>query len=531
MSPSSAAGPTAITASGAAPGQVYKIEPPYYPIVYVRGYAMAASEREETFYDAYYGFSTTSVEKRQAPPPEYFEADVFEGQFIRLMKSHGYADEVNRGLEGGRGNPSRGIWICRFYDRDYIREKLRSIEEHAADLDDLVRKRIPARLRDCGADLGPNNSDYKVILMAHSMGGLVCRTLIQNILPAAGEDPKRWVHRLVTMGSPHRGIELGRIPDFLEDLVTSTLNPFDANIFREERMRQYLKLGKEFDVHSLGPADSPSSYPVKRCLCIIGSDYASYRVAKGLVKEATGNFSDGLVKQDRAYVVSGPAPPEGQPYAPERKSFWANVHRAHSGYRGIVNSYESYENIQRFLFGDTMAEVTLERIQLNSPLAEDSFYDFEFLFSVRNTGVYLHQMQQDPCENAQRFARKDLPGRLVLHTGFMNSRFRDPQTPFSHFALKLRVVEHRLRPGLLWDREYPERPIYNETLEMRIGDLDAAGNTKVEHRWLSEEAGTWQPLQPAADGVYIVPLRAAGAVSADLALRASRWPDAKLTGD
>src|SRR5262245_52500485 len=77
----------------------FKIEKPYYPIVYVRGYAMRASERQKTFNDTYYGFSATSVEKRQAPPPQYFEADVFEGQLIRFMKmkDYGYADSVNRG--------------------------------------------------------------------------------------------------------------------------------------------------------------------------------------------------------------------------------------------------------------------------------------------------------------------------------------------------------------------------------------------------------------------------------------------------
>ena len=37
----------------------HKIEPPYYPIVYVRGYAMTAGERADVFHDAYYGFAAT----------------------------------------------------------------------------------------------------------------------------------------------------------------------------------------------------------------------------------------------------------------------------------------------------------------------------------------------------------------------------------------------------------------------------------------------------------------------------------------
>ena len=40
------------------------------------------------------------------------------------------------------------------------------------------------------------------------------------------------VHTLVTMGTPHKGIDLGRIPDVLENFLTTRLNPFDANIFQ-----------------------------------------------------------------------------------------------------------------------------------------------------------------------------------------------------------------------------------------------------------------------------------------------------------
>ena len=69
----------------------YKLEPPHYPIVYVRGYAMTENEREETFHDTYYGFAATSVEKRQAPPPDYLRVDMFEGQLIRFMKMGKFA--------------------------------------------------------------------------------------------------------------------------------------------------------------------------------------------------------------------------------------------------------------------------------------------------------------------------------------------------------------------------------------------------------------------------------------------------------
>jgi hypothetical protein len=512
----------------------FKIEKPYYPIVYVRGYAMRAAEREETFNDTYYGFSATSVEKRQAPPPEYFEADVFEGQLIRLMKmrEYGYADSVNRGLEVFHSNPSRSIWIARFYDQDVFRDTVRTIEQHAEDLYTLVCDTIPERLRAANVDLGEKNQDYRVILIAHSMGGLVCRTLIQNLLPSKtcpfnnkhgnhDKDPREWIYRLVTMGTPHKGIDLGRIPDVVENFVTSRLNPFDANIFQEKRMREYLKLDETDEVHSLGNPAAARAFPVKRCLCIIGSDFRSY----GVTKELTGSFSDGLVKQDHAYVVAGPKPLKDADYPADRRAFWANVHRAHSGHRGIVNSYESFENVQRFLFGDTRAEISLDDISFGTPPPtgkDKHFYDFEFLFSIRKSGAYLHRREQDPCENALRFERKDMPPRLLLHTAFLNSRLRDENDTYSHFGGKIRVVEHRVRDGFLWDHEYPERPIYNESIEVRVGD------GKMFHRWLSE-GDDWHEVTREATGDYRIPLRSAGALAGMLTITPGPWPDPALT--
>jgi hypothetical protein len=506
-----------------------KIEKPYYPIVYVRGYAMTANERQDTFNDTYYGFSATSVEKREAPPPQHFEVDVFEGQLIRLMKikQYGYADAANRGLEDFSGNPSRSLWVCRFYDQDHHTQKIRSIRDHADDLCKLVCLRIPERLKECNVDLGPKDRDYRVILIAHSMGGLVCRTLIQNLLPANSKDPKQLIHRLVTLGTPHGGIELSQVPDFIETIATSWLNLFDSGIFNPKRMLDYLKLSKGYEAHSLGDPKAATAFPIRRCLCIIGSDYHSY----GVVKAVTGAFSDGLVKQDRAYLVSGPKPKSGD-YPDERVCYWANVHRAHSGYRGIVNSYESYENIQRFLFGDTRVEVALEDLKIHSEpkKGEKLFYDFEFLYSIRNTGVYLHRRQQDPCENAERIEWKDLPTRLVLHTGFMNSKLRDPKD-MSHFSMKLRVVERRVKDNLLWDREYPDRPIYNETLEVKVGDPDEkSGAIPAQFRWLTD-GDTWNPLPKSSEGAFRVGLRATGTLDGALAFRVSAWPDNAETQD
>lgn len=430
-----------------------KIEPPYYPIVYVRGYAMTHGEREDTFHDTYYGFAATSVERRDAPPPRYFEVDMFEGQFIRFMKlDHHYADATNQGLGARHNHPARSTWICRFYDEDYVREEVRDIVDHARDLRKLICEVIPAELKAGNVDLGENDEDYKVILIAHSMGGLVCRTLIQNLLPEDGEDPRDWIHRFVTIGTPHRGIDMGRLPDFVENPIVHLTNLFNSGIFKHDRMRDYLKLSKDHDVHSLGGAVTPTGqptgcFPPKRCLNLIGSDYSSYSA----VRHATGGFSDGLVKQSHAYVVAGPRPGNDEPYPDACRAFWANVHRAHSGRRGIVNSYESFENIHRFLFGNIIAQLALEDIQVRTPQQAgiSTFYDIEFALTIRGTSTYLHRRQQDPCENAMRFRADELDNRsILLHTTFMNSDLKIEPGAFSHFAIALKVIERRVKDRL-----------------------------------------------------------------------------------
>src|SRR5687767_8633024 len=88
-----------------------------------------------------------------------------------------------------------------------------------------------------------------------------------------------------------------------------------------------------------------------------------------------------------------------------REPIGPNAHRAHSGRRGIVNSFKTYENVRRFLFGDTKVEISLENVDLKveaPPKNIKEFYDFEFSISVRGTGIFLHQRKQNPCENAIR---------------------------------------------------------------------------------------------------------------------------------
>jgi hypothetical protein len=256
----------------------------------------------------------------------------------------------------------------------------------------------------------------------------------------------------------------------------------------------------------------------------VGSDHESYNVAK----KFTGSHSDGLVKQSNAYIDG---------------AYWANVHRAHSGRRGIVNSFETYENVRRFLFGDTRVRLWLEQIELKLEEPDEDvteLFDFEFSLSVRGTNVFLHQRTQTPCENAMRLRRADLAkekNRLHLHTGFLDARLRAPDARnFSHFLLAFRVTQHRVEKGFLFDRQYPERTIYSESMEARV-TLAGQGTARtggVQYRWMSDVTNfndpdaDWTRAEKTGDA-YRIELRKAQTLSAQLCIQASAWPDGVTT--
>ncbi len=274
-------------------------------------------------------------------------------------------------------------------------------------------------------------------------------------------------------------------------------------------MRQYLKLNKKDKGGKLPDLQSLNGkYPEGRCLCIIGSDHESYNAAKTV----TGKHSDGLVKQSRAYIQG---------------AYWANVHRAHSGRRGLVNSFETYENIRRFLFGDTRVKLWLENVKLqiaDPPMNIQEFYDIEFSMSVRGTGIFLHQRKQNPCENALRFERNEFPlTKVHLHTGFLDTRLRPRGARFSRFLIAFRIAQHRVRDGFLFDHEYPERTIYSESMEVRV-DLPT-----VQYRWLSEamnleDEKSWQSVE-ANKGIFRFPFRQAKTLTGELCIQPGPWPD------
>jgi hypothetical protein len=88
--------------------------------------------------------------------------------------------------------------------------------------------------------------------------------------------------------------------------------------------------------------DIVTNFDPSRVFNLVGTDPGDYKVAAGLSSAAVGAASDGLVRITNATTRARSE--TGFVASPN-----AFVHRSHSGYFGIVNSEEGYQNLIRFL--------------------------------------------------------------------------------------------------------------------------------------------------------------------------------------
>jgi hypothetical protein len=92
------------------------INRPYFPIIYVRGYAMTESEISATVATPYMGFNLGSTKTRQDWEGAV-SRHIFESPLIRLMKDHGYRDTYANGAEHTGDLDPKSIVIYRYYEQ------------------------------------------------------------------------------------------------------------------------------------------------------------------------------------------------------------------------------------------------------------------------------------------------------------------------------------------------------------------------------------------------------------------------------
>jgi pimeloyl-ACP methyl ester carboxylesterase len=256
----------------------------------------------------------------------------FPGPFVRLITDYGYADVMRNGRDSlvGVDNRRKTLWIHRYYEPysdTFGRRGQRgrpSIEQSAEKLGELVK-----RIRhDCFDD---SDSDKRVILVAHSMGGLVCRSLIQRVLE---EDPATIIEKVVTYGTPHGGIPT----------TTDWFSYHGASNFTRKGLFNCLSERGSRDSKKFDPQEL-KRFPAQRFLCVIGTNHADYDAVHGWSRRIVGPGSDGLVLIERPWLTEA------------RRVY---VHRSHSGRYGLISSSEAFHAVERFLFGDLSLKLAID---------------------------------------------------------------------------------------------------------------------------------------------------------------------------
>lgn len=495
---------------------------PYHPIIYVRGFAATHDEIEETVADPYMGFNVGSTKARQ-----YWDGKMrkffFESPIVRLKdevlwirdasgklkQSDRRYDDVyvdgddltapdhedpTKPLTPEIALPYQSITVFRYYDEASeafgqgvpvpIEEFARQLSNLILRIRELVCRQGPDPITGKPLDNEVTPANFRCYLIAHSMGGLVCRAFLQN-KNLGNPEARAAVDKLFTYATPHNGIDL-RIVRNVPGWVTFG----DANNFNKMRMAEYFALDvpKNANANDLDVAVVTGELSPRRVFNLVGTNPADYLVMRGISAWAAGPASDGLVRMENA-TTHGPVENDGTIIRSPR----AFVNRSHSGHYGIVNSEEGYQNLTRFLFGGLRIDGFLEVNKITLPDEVEAArkknkqvrasYHFEIIASVRGVQWQIHRRTVRENSAIHRTydelfpilsgdTRKPDPERMPhLFSVFLDPRksIRDDvpikkrSVSFS-FDLAVLVPDYQI-DGILWlDQHYEGGYIYRELI-------------------------------------------------------------------
>ncbi len=495
------------------------MDTPAYPIIYVRGYAGSQSDVEDAVDDPLYGFNVGSTHIRldQDGHADFF---MFVSPFARLFKDFGYVDVIDGALQRvadpNDPNNAKTVWIYRYYDPtsqtfDRPGGRRLSIEEVATGLRAFV------------ATVKEQTKAAKVYLVAHSMGGLVCRSLIQKIYLEKGEHAADHIDKLFTYGTPHGGIHFELGLGLIEKL-RDALGVNQSNDFGRQRMYEYLTpnvapgapVPADFDPKVIPAA----AFDADRVFCIVGTNASDYSVAAGASRNLVGPQSDGLVQIDSAEVTG---------------AHRACIHRSHSGRYGMVNSEEGYQNAQRFLFGDIKVRTVLCDLVLDfdqdkpDPNASPT-YLFETQVSIRGLPILMHERTlAHYCADAlnrDQYAKMQKQGGLPLFTTFLISkRARDGTL---RYMVRLAVYKQWYSNGFLLLRDHLERlPLWSDYLVVELRRPPMAEFAQAIP-WVPYYS--WASVKRDPDTIMDIPDDQAGGEELDLVVRMPAGKAAEVLG-
>ena len=499
------------------------------PIVYVRGYAGPTAGIDVAVDDPFYGFNHggTHVRVGGDGDPLFYQ---FEGPLLRLMTDEGYrllvrGDQHQYLFDANDGTvPRASLWVYRFYDQaattfmpppheNVIGRLFRRVHQRVT-ADGFDIEAAAASLYDLITLIRRKTGAAKVHLVAHSMGGLVVRCMMQKICFRNGREPAReLVAKFFTYGTPHGGIAFQL--DAL-DWAEQAFGPAGADIFAPEKMYGYLVPGATFgDLPPRGSGWDPQVMPepafaADDVFCLIGTDPKDY----GLSRVVVGPKSDGLVLIEHAYI---------------RKAHRAFVYKSHSGAYGEVNSEEGYQNLRRFLFGRWRVRVDLDGLPAypNTEDAQWPVWQADMRLAIRGLPIVVsEQLAAHWCpiqlnDEIRRLGDSvDHPVPLV-GTFLLDPAYPSPaQAPLAgedheaarekklphggrmRYTLSLRVFKLSERAGGFRFAEHLEQvPDWTDSLIVDVGpDGDGAG-LRTWVAWNSAVKGANDEYDPITDGL------------------------------
>lgn len=394
------------------------------PIILIRGFGGLGVEDEKKI--AYQGFNDGTVY-----PQKRGENYIYEGLILRFMKSSRwtYQDATNvvgyyaapqqtapavpaqlselpssffsgrvvidpgtalRVLQTG-GDPLRMLWVFRYYDLND--RKFPIYGEMLVRLIDFIRE-----LAKCKPKVDEKytlTAVPKVNIIAHSMGGLIVREAVQKTYPATKRSAAEHINKIVTLGTPHKGISFQVFKNWLPIGAEKELEHFNPDSQKAKTNPAGWKRFSEF-------------FPPSRALTVVGTNYRTYGpvVASWLNRlfsvdgefGANYNRSDGLVKQAHAQLPGAP------------RTF---VHKCHGGPDSLVTSREAFEVATRFFFGNIRVRLHLVDAEVTRGFDRDGRSEFYFGVSIKPRGVdfdLFHQSAEaENCYgpfNTPNFARE-----------------------------------------------------------------------------------------------------------------------------
>jgi pimeloyl-ACP methyl ester carboxylesterase len=343
--------------------------------------------------------------------------------------------------------------------------------------------------------------EQRVNLVAHSMGGVIVRHLLQRRYGNSAV-ARQHINRIVSLGSPLTGISY--LDYSLVDALRSGLLPggsSELDAMDPDKMRNPLEnasseantdalrtAGKNSLRSDYGLADpivapaerDRSIYSInhkqqefwnpERWLCVIGTREEGYAQNLGKLGSTLRGRSDGLVSQENAWLQESPR---------------AYLHKIHGGVDSLITSRDSFEVVSRYLLGTHWVRVYARKDSYLKNFDKDSQYFIGMSVKVRGVDFFLNYMDKDSrnCIDLYR------PAWNRPNKGYVNEATPQPLTGFRNEENWVAPADNT-RPFNQSDSEaYFQKDLllYQGALDMARSRINGQMSFRLDLNLLSED--------------------------------------------